>query len=68
MNSLHLPCWDFYLKKDSVQQITVWDLYPVLEEILDPKELMSSQSILLCHKKVSHQNEQSAPALLRFFI
>jgi hypothetical protein len=51
MNSLHLPCWDFYLKKDSVQQITVWDLYPVLEEIFDPKELMSSQSILLCHKK-----------------
>ncbi len=48
MNSLHLPCWDFYLKKDSVQQITVWDLYPVLEEILDPKELMSSQGVLLC--------------------
>jgi hypothetical protein len=23
---------------------------------------------LLYHKKVSHQNEQSAPALLRFFI
>jgi hypothetical protein len=25
-------------------------------------------STLLYHKKVSHQNEQSAPALLRFFI
>ena len=48
MNSLHLPCWEFYLKKDSVQQITVWDLYPVLEEILDPKEFMSSQRVLLC--------------------